>query len=102
MRLSDFLRASQDAIVANSVEFARSIPSLSGSTMTLEILRDHLPVILDEIAADLDQPQTRAESILKSQGLGPQPAAASAAQMHGKLRAVSGLTVDQLVAEFRV
>lgn len=102
MRLSEFLDSSRDAIVAESVKFAATIPALSGSMTTLEILRDHLPVILHEIARDLEQPQTRTESILKSQGLALLPADSTAAQLHGKSRAISGLTIEQLVAEFRV
>jgi signal transduction histidine kinase len=102
MRLSEFLDSSRVAIVTCSVEFARQIPALSGSMATLEILKDHLPIILDEIARDLERPQSRSESILKSQGLGLLPNRSTAAQLHGKSRAVSGLTIEQLVAEFRV
>jgi signal transduction histidine kinase len=102
MRLSEFLRTSQQAIIAYSMDYAAKIPALSGSKVSLEILRDHLPLILDEIARDLEQPQTRAESVLKSRGLGLLPSDTTAAQLHGKSRAVSGLTIEQLVAEFRV
>lgn len=84
------------------MEFAARIPALSGSNITLEILRDHLPLILEDIAEDLRRPQTRDESILKSQGHGAQLGGETAAQRHGKFRAVSGLSVNELVAEFRV
>jgi hypothetical protein len=73
MRLSEFIRTREQAIVAASVDFAAGIPALSGSKMTMDILRDHLPLILAEIAKDLEQPQTRGESILKSEGRGHQP-----------------------------
>lgn len=102
MRLSEFLGSSRDAIVAYSVEFAGRIPSLSGSRISLDILRDHLTRVLDEIALDLEQPQTSEESMRKSRGRAPRAPAATAAQLHGQFRAVSGLTIEQLVAEYRV
>lgn len=100
MRLSQFIGQAQQQIVDESVKYAADLPVLSGQA--LEILRDHLPLVLDAIAQDLKQPQTRAESIAKSEGRAALPANESAAQTHGLLRARSGLTIEQLVAEYRV
>ena len=60
MRLSDFIRQSSDAIVAHSVEFARTLEPMSNQTIDVQILRNHLPLVLEAIAADLEQVQTRA------------------------------------------
>lgn len=100
MRLHDFLDQARERILAESVAYAATLPVLGGES--LEALRDHLPLVLDAIARDLEQPQSRAQSIAKSQGLGPATGAESAAQTHGALRARSGLTIEQLVAEYRV
>lgn len=100
MRLAEFIDQQRPQIVAESVKYAAEIPVLSGEA--LATLRDHLPRVLEAIARDLEQPQTRAQSISKSKGLGPEAASETAAETHGVLRARSGLTVEQLVAEYRV
>lgn len=100
MRLAQFIDHARQDIVSESVKYAAELPVLSGQA--LETLRDHLPLVLDAIARDLDQPQTRAQSIRKSEGRGPSPDEETAAQTHGLLRARSGLTIEQLVAEYRV
>lgn len=100
MRLAKFIVEAREEIVGESVKYASAIPALSGQA--LEILRDHLPLVLEAIARDLEQPQTRGQSILKSEGRGPTPDLESAAQTHGTLRARSGLNMEQLVAEYRV
>ena len=100
MRLAQFIDHAQQQIVDESVKYAGDFPVLSGQAT--ETLLDHLPLVLDAIARDLEQPQTRAQSIAKSEGRGPTAFAETAAQTHGLLRARSGLTVEQLVAEYRV
>lgn len=100
MRLGAFIDSEREQIIAESVQYATGLPELGGEAIS--ILRDHLPSVLDAICRDLDQPQTRAQSIAKSQGLGPRLAAETAAQTHGQLRARSGLSIEQLVAEYRV
>jgi len=82
------------------VKYAGELPVLSGQA--IEALRNHLPLVLDTIARDLEQAQTRVQSIAKSQGRGAAPLAETAAQTHGLLRARGGLTIEQLVAEYRV
>lgn len=100
MRLAQFIDEARERIVAESVKYATDLPVLSGQA--IETVRNHLPLVLDAIARDLEQPQTRAQSIGKSQGRKPSPSGETAAQTHGLLRARSGLTVEQLVAEYRV
>lgn len=100
MRLAQFIHQAREQIIAESVEYAADLPVLSGQA--IEALRDHLPLVLEAIARDLELPQTRAQSIAKSEGRNPTPYAETAAQTHGLLRARSGLTIEQLVAEYRV
>lgn len=100
MRLAQFIDQAREQIIAESVKYAADLPVLSGQAN--EALRDHLPLVLEAISRDLEQPQTRPQSIAKSEGRSPAQLGETAAQTHGLLRARSGLTVDQLVAEYRV
>lgn len=100
MRLSDFIRVAREDILAESMAYAARIPVLNGNAM--DVLRNHLPLVLDAIAADLDEPQSRQQSIEKAQGHAPAPDVPTAAQTHGAQRARLGLDIEQLVAEFRV
>ena len=102
MRLSNFIRQSSNEIVGHSVDFARSLEPLANDAIDIAILRDHLPLVLEAIATDLDTPQTRDESIRKSQGRADSIVAETAAETHGRLRASTGLSIEQVVAEFRV
>jgi signal transduction histidine kinase len=100
MKLAQFIDQAREQIVAESVKYASELTVLSGQG--IDTWRDHLPLVLDAIARDLGQPQSRAHSIAKSQGRGLAPLSETAAQTHGLLRARSGLTIEQLVAEYRV
>lgn len=100
MRLSAFIESAREQIIAESVQYATTLPQLGNQAVS--VLRDHLPLVLDAIVLDLQQPQTRAQSIAKSQGIGPTFSPETAAQTHGQLRARSGLNIEQLVAEYRV
>lgn len=100
MRLSTFIRVAREDILAESMAYTVGIPVLSGTA--LDVLRNHLPLVLDAIATDLEQPQSQAESIEKSLGQAPAPRAQTAAQTHGAQRARLGLNIEQVVAEFRV
>lgn len=99
-RLATFIDEARQQIVDESIKYAAELPTLSGQA--IETLRDHLPLVLQAIARDLEQPQSRRESIVKSEGHGPKSEAETAAETHGVLRARSGLTIEQLVAEYRV
>ena len=102
MRLSDFIRQSSDAIVAHSVDFARTLEPMSNQSIDVEVLKNHLPLVLEAIALDLEQVQTRAGGIAKSEGHGAPVHYETAAQTHGRQRASTGLSIAQVVAEYRV
>ncbi|MDP9903039.1 sensor histidine kinase [Variovorax ginsengisoli] len=99
MQLANFLESAREDILDATVDFARTIPVLS--KLDTKALRDHLPELLKVISADLRTPETRAESIQKSLGDAPPADVPTSAQTHGLLRAQLGLSVEQVVAEYR-
>jgi len=99
MRLATFLEVGREKILNEAAAFARSLPALRG--LEEQTLRDHLPQLLETISADLRTPQSRSESISKSHGQAPVPSSETSAQAHGFMRAQRGITIEQLVAEFR-
>ena len=102
MTLSDFIRQSSDSIIDHAVVFARSLEPLSNPSIDIEVLQNHLPLVLEAIALDLEQPQTEAEAIRKSEGRAAAPSLESPAQSHGRLRAGTGLSIAEVVSEYRV
>ena len=99
MRLATFLEDSREEILDQSVAFARTIPALA--KLEEHHLRNHLPELLKAISADLRTAQSRTESIEKSHGDAATAEGQTAAQTHGLLRARLGLSIEQLVAEYR-
>src|SRR3954451_4463176 len=102
MRLSDFIVANLEPILAEWETFARThIPA--GEAMDVAALRDHAADILKTVAADLQCRQTERERSEKSKGEAGPPAgpADTAAETHGALRAEAGFTLGQMVSEFR-
>lgn len=102
MRLSDFILADMEKILAEWEMFAATLlPAASG--LHSLALRDHAPQILEAIARDLNRSQTRTEQSEKSKGRAPKIDSASdtAAQTHAVLRAQHGFDINQLVAEYR-
>jgi signal transduction histidine kinase len=99
MQLATFIEVARVPILEGAVAFARTIPALRETEE--RTLRDHLPQLLEAISADLRSPQSRTESIAKSQGEAPVAASQTAAQAHGLMRAQGGITIEQVVAEFR-
>ncbi|KQR41438.1 sensor histidine kinase KdpD [Acidovorax sp. Leaf160] len=99
MRLARFLETDREAILSAASAYARTIPALASTDE--ETLRDHLPHLLESISADLRTTQTRQQSIEKSHGDAPEGGAVTSAQVHGLLRARRGISIEQLVAEFR-
>ena len=99
MQLADFIEREKERILVESVEYARSLMRLQGQEE--QVLRDHLPKVLEAISADLRTAQSRTQSIAKSHGLAPEGGSATAAATHGLLRARSGLHIEQVVAEYR-
>lgn len=102
MQIAEFLEVSKEPILAESIAYARTILRLKEEDEA--ILRDHLPLVLEAISADLRTDQSRTESIDKSHGLSHHTGSgkATAAETHGLLRARSGLRIDEVFAEYRV
>lgn len=101
MQIADFLEAESEAILDESVAYARTIRPLKDQEDS--VLRDHLPKILKAISADLRRDQSRKEGIDKSHGKGLPNSGTdgSAAGNHGRKRALSGLRIEHVVAEYR-
>jgi signal transduction histidine kinase len=102
MRLADFILENREPILREWEEFARTCTPASG-TMDVTALRDHADQMLTIIAADLRTPQGRRDQSEKSRGHAykSDSAPVTAAEEHGSGRAVSGFTVEQMVAEYR-
>jgi signal transduction histidine kinase len=102
MRLSEFILANREPILAEWETFARSCKPASGA-MDIEALRDHANNMLTAIAKDLATPQNSSEQSEKSKGRADDgdSEVETAAEEHGAGRAESGFTVEQMVAEFR-
>jgi signal transduction histidine kinase len=100
MRLSDFIAANLEPILAEWEVFARrTIPP--AETMTALAIRDDAGDILRTIAAEMESAQTETQRHLKSEGLGPVAAGQSSADRHGSLRQLVGFDLNQLCAEYR-
>jgi len=98
-KLSDFIRANIEPILEEWDEFAKSIPS-AGQMNSME-LRDHAKGMLNDIANDLDRPQTSQERSAKSKGRGPASQNETQAGHHGGARMLSGFSVIDTMSEFR-
>ena len=102
MRLSEFIRHDMEGILADWQAFAATqLPGASGMK-PLE-LRDHAQKILEAVAKDISQPQTRHEQAEKSKGQAAPliDAAETAAETHAVLRARDGFDIAQMTAEYR-
>lgn len=99
MRLSRFILSNLDDILEEWEDFAATLAPLENADRVE--LRDHATAVLKVIAADLETPETASESIAKSKGLAPAGATDTAAEVHAAARLSSGLTGDQVMAEFR-
>ncbi|CAG2126526.1 Adaptive-response sensory-kinase SasA [Cupriavidus yeoncheonensis] len=103
MRLSDFILRDLEPIAKQWEAFAVTLLPAAGHLESLE-LREHVKEILQDVAMDLQAPQSREAQREKSMGRGAgtvDPAANVAAQKHGVLRAKAGFNFNQLVAEYR-
>lgn len=99
MRLSDFIEATEKAIVGEAVAFARTIAVLAPEEEA--VLVNHIPEMLRTISADLRSSQSTTTSIAKSHGMAAAAHHYTEADGHGKQRALAGLSIDQLLAEYR-
>jgi signal transduction histidine kinase len=102
VRLADFIRQNEHAIVDKWIEFART-RSPASEGMSKLALQDHIHDILRFISADLESAQTATEQIDKSHGLADKdgPLRQSAAEIHAALRLADGFEIDQMVSEYR-
>jgi signal transduction histidine kinase len=104
MRLSDFISAQREPILAEWETFARSLGTVS-EDMDILALRDHAGLMLAAIATDLDTAQSDRQQHEKSVGNAPavddQSRSITAAEAHGADRAERGFSTDQMVSEFR-
>jgi signal transduction histidine kinase len=101
MRLHEYIRDHREEVMAEWETFARTV-SPAGGTMDVEALRDHGDEMLTVIAADLMTAQTSREQTEKSKGnAAVAEGEATAAEEHGAARAVSGFTIEEMVAEYR-
>ena len=99
MRLSAFIRENIEVILQEWEDFAETLHPLVGSNR--QKLRDHAQQMLMVICADLDTYQGDQESIEKSKGNGPAEANDTAAESHAADRLESGLSIEELMAEYR-
>jgi signal transduction histidine kinase len=100
MRLHDFIQDHRERILAEWESFARTV-SPASRTMDVTALRDHADEMLSVIAMDLRTAQNAYQQSEKSKGRGHDSALVTAAEEHGAARAVSGFTIEEMVAEYR-
>lgn len=91
-----------EAILQDWETFAKGISPVSGG-MDPAALRDHAEQILRTVVLDLGTAQTDAEQMAKSRGMASAEVhpKKTSAEIHGALRAASGFSLKQLVAEYR-
>ena len=102
VRLADFIDQNMPTIVSAWESFAATLLP-AASDIGPAGLRDHSVQILQAVVKDLRTTQSREEQAVKSMGQASRPFDGShtAAQTHAVLRAASGFTMQQLVAEYR-
>jgi signal transduction histidine kinase len=102
MGLSDFITLEADKIISEFESFAmQQLPA--AADMDVVALRDHARQVLDAIALDMRQPQSKLQQREKSLGKAPRvdSVRSSPGEIHGTLRAAAGFDVNQTVAEYR-
>jgi signal transduction histidine kinase len=103
MRLSDFILANVEPILANWEVFART--AVAGVKMDQLALRDHAEDILLATVRDMTSAQTATEQADKSTGHGASGIASTrldgASEIHGVGRVGSGFDLGEVVAEYR-
>jgi signal transduction histidine kinase len=96
MRLSEFLRASFDEIEREWEEFAKTLAPVAAD-MDNSALRDHLPEIVDAIAAEIEastEPQLHKFERMSEENL------ARISARHAAMRINSGFDLEQIIAEY--
>ncbi len=102
MRLADFIERNMESILSEWQAFAATRLPAAASMGSLA-LRNHAPLILQAIAADLRMSQTSEAQLTKSLGQAPvlPGAPLTAAEAHGAVRAQVGFNISQMVSEYR-
>lgn len=102
VKLADFIRRNEPAIIDEWIDFARTRTPASNDMSKLA-LQDHIVDILKGLSADLESAQTPSEQFSKSRGEndGNGPFHQSAAEIHAALRLADGFDIDQMVSEYR-
>ncbi len=97
-KLSNYISKNVDCILAEWDKFAMDLIPVS---LSPETARDHARGMLHAIVADMEHAQTADEQSEKSQGLAPEHAQDSQAQLHGSERQMDGFSMPEIVSEFR-
>src|SRR5688572_12016136 len=102
MRLSRFIAANHDSILAEWEAFARTVLP-AAAKMDVEALRDHAAEMLKAIVQDMDSFQGAEEQGAKSKGERPDnaPAVTRVGREHAKARFADLFSQNQLVSEYR-
>lgn len=102
VKLADFIRQNEPAIIKEWIDFART-RSPASDGMSKLALQDHIVDILRCFSTDLESAQTPAEQFDKSRGMDDEdgPFRRSAAEIHAALRLADGFDIDQMVSEYR-
>lgn len=104
MRLPDFIEANVEAILVDWEDFARGIWPKDSPAEPVE-LRDSAEQILRAVIADMATTQTLREQSDKAMGRGESGTESDrlddASSVHGIARVASGLTIREVIAEYR-
>jgi signal transduction histidine kinase len=100
MRLSQFIPANLDAMLAEWEAFARSSVPPTGALSSMA-LRDHARGILLSTARLMESAQADAQREANSKGLGDTPIDIASSAAHGALRELDEFDLTQVTGEFR-
>ncbi len=102
MPLHHFITQNLDAILVDWVAFARQLQP-AGVHLDEVALLDHGRLILTEIAADMQKPQSDTEQQEKSEGNSSSAADSPQvpSRIHARQRKSQGFNIEELVAEYR-
>jgi signal transduction histidine kinase len=100
MRFTEFIQKNQKAIIDAWVNFAKTmLPWAEG--MSEEDLQDHAEELLNAVVNDMESPQNMMQQSQKSKGQAKGGNLEKIGQKHASDRLESGLSLMQLVSEYR-
>lgn len=100
MRLTEFIQQNRKKIIEEWVRFAATLlPWAKG--IDVKGLADHAEEVLTAVVSDMKSPQSRTEKSDKSKGLAAEGALGRVGQKHAAERLETGLSLNQLVSEYR-